>query len=109
MTGSPLRFVTVKTFLGSRLATSGFPVGSERYLSQLERSAPLKSDFHSVEGRVYSGSAAVTGPPGIAAKSETAKPRERIGLKFVEVEVTRPSLCKSRASRRPKKVSSPRP
>src|SRR5687767_6073553 len=96
MNPSPFRFVTVKTFLGSRLATRGpLPSGAERYLSQLERSLPLKSGFHSDLGREYSASAAARGMARSIAKSEsTAKGRaRRFGSNgsLVEVEVTRPA------------------
>src|SRR5688572_15329797 len=58
MTFSPSTFATVKTFLGSALATDGGePSGVARNLSQLERSLPLKSGFQSGDGCGATGSA----------------------------------------------------
>src|SRR5688500_11622327 len=82
MTGSPLRLVMVKTFLGSRFGISDLAFGSARYLSQLERSRPLKRGFQAEGGRVYSGSAATVARPKIArmvnaTKSGAAKTSRR--------------------------------
>ena len=53
MTFSPLKFVTVNTLVGSTFATNGAePLGVARNLSQLDKSWPLNSGFHSDLGRV---------------------------------------------------------